>query len=75
MASFISCSSSFISRGYSSIADSKRDIFSGQVDYVLGHFTDEDWKTMDERLEMAGEIIKSFCLAGIDITMNQFNKK
>ena len=47
----------------------------GQVDYVLGHFTDEDWKTMDERLEMAGEIIKSFCLAGIDITMNQFNKK
>ncbi len=27
-----------------------------------------DWKT-------AGEIIKSFCLAGIDITMNQYNKK
>ena len=47
----------------------------GQVDYVLGHFTNEDWKTMDERLEMAAEIIKSFCLAGIDITMNQFNKK
>ena len=47
----------------------------GQIDYVLGHFTDEDRKTMDERLETAGEIIKSFCLAGIDITMNQFNKK
>lgn len=47
----------------------------GQIDYVLGHFTDEDWKTMDERLETAGEIIKSFCLAGINITMNQFNKK
>ena len=47
----------------------------GQVDYVLGHFTDEDLKTMNERLETAGEIIKSFCLAGIDITMNQFNKK
>ena len=45
------------------------------IDYVLGHFTDEDRKTMDERLETAGEIIKSFCLAGIDITMNQFNKK
>ena len=42
----------------------------GQIDYVLGHFTDEDWKTMDERLEMAGEIIKSFCLAGIDITVD-----
>ena len=46
-----------------------------QVDYVLGNFTDEDMKTMDERLETAGNIIKSFCLAGINITMNQFNKK
>lgn len=47
----------------------------GQVDFVLGHFTDEDQKTMDERLTTAGEIAKSFCLAGIAITMNQFNKK
>ena len=47
----------------------------GQVDYVLGKFSDEDLKTMDERLETASEIIKSFCLAGIDITMNQYNKK
>lgn len=23
----------------------------GQIDYVLGHFTDEDWKTMGERLK------------------------
>ena len=46
-----------------------------QVDYVLGEFTDEDYKTMDERIEMAGDIIKSFCLAGINITMNQYNKK
>jgi PTH1 family peptidyl-tRNA hydrolase len=30
---------------------------------------------MDERLETAGQIVKSFCLAGINITMNQFNKK
>ena len=47
----------------------------GQVDYVLGHFDNEDWKSMDKQLELAGEIIKSFCLAGLDITMNQFNKK
>ncbi len=47
----------------------------GQVDFVLSQFDDEDWKTMEERLKTAGEIIKSFCLAGIDITMNQFNKK
>ncbi len=47
----------------------------GQVDFVLGHFSEEDWKTMEERLKTAGEIVKSFCLAGINITMNQFNKK
>ncbi len=47
----------------------------GQVDFVLGQFTDEDLKTMDERVEVACEAMKSFCLAGITITMNQFNKK
>ena len=47
----------------------------GQVDYVLGHFTNEDWKTMDERLEMTAKSRKIFCLAGINITMNQLNKK
>lgn len=47
----------------------------GQVDYVLSPFDENDWETMDERLKTAGEIVKSFCLAGIDITMNQFNKK
>ena len=46
-----------------------------QIDYVLGNFTEEDLKTMDERLETAGNIVKSFCLAGINITMNQYNKK
>ena len=46
-----------------------------QVDFVLGHFTDEDMKTMDERVSVAVQIIKSFCLAGMAITMNQFNKK
>ena len=47
----------------------------GQIDFVLGHFTDEDLKAMDERVATACEIIKSFCLAGINITMNQYNKK
>ena len=47
----------------------------GQVDFVLGQFTEKDLKTMDERVELACEMIKSFCLAGINITMNQFNKK
>ena len=47
----------------------------GQVDFVLGHFSDEDLQAMPERLKTASSIVKSFCLAGIDITMNQFNKK
>lgn len=46
-----------------------------QIDYVLGHFTEEEQKQMSERIEVACDIIKSFCLAGIAITMNQYNKK
>ena len=47
----------------------------GQVDFVLGEFTDEDLKTMNERLKLAGEMVKSFALSGIQFTMNHFNKK
>ena len=47
----------------------------GQIGFVLGQFTEEDLKTMDERVGLACEMRKSFCLAGIQITMNQFNKK
>ena len=47
----------------------------GQIDFVLGHFSEEDMQTMPERLETAGEIVKSFCLAGLNVTMNQYNKK
>ena len=47
----------------------------GQIDFVLGRFTAEDLTTMDERTALAGEMIKSFCLAGIQITMNQYNKR
>ena len=47
----------------------------GQIDYVLGHFDEEEQKALPERIAIAGEIIKSFCLAGLNITMNQFNNK
>lgn len=47
----------------------------GQIDYVLGHFDEEDMKLMPERLETAGEIVKSFCLAGLNNTMNLYNNK
>jgi len=46
-----------------------------QVDYVLGNFTPEEKATLPARIEKACEIIKSFGLAGIEITMNQFNNK
>lgn len=46
-----------------------------QIDFVLGKFSDEELKEMPEKLERAVEIIKSFCLAGVQITMNQYNNK
>ena len=46
----------------------------GQIDWVLGRFSDEELKQLTPRLELAAEIVKSFVLAGIDITMNQYNK-
>ena len=45
-----------------------------QVDWVLGKYDDEDMKTLQPSIDMAVEIIKSFVLAGLNITMNQFNK-
>ena len=45
-----------------------------QVDWVLGKYDEEDMKTLQPSIDTACEIIKSFVLAGIDITMNQFNK-
>lgn len=46
-----------------------------QIDFVLGRFDEEERKVLDERVPIACEIVKSFCLAGIEITMNQYNKK
>ena len=47
----------------------------GQVDYVLGKFSNEQLNEMPAKLKRGEEIIKSFCLAGVQITMNQFNNK
>ena len=46
-----------------------------QVDFVLGSFSDEEREVLEPVFDTATEIIKSFVLAGIDITMNQFNKR
>jgi len=46
-----------------------------QVDYVLGNWDEEEKTKLSERLEMASEIIKSFGLAGLEITMSSYNGK
>jgi len=46
-----------------------------QVDYVLSEWTEEEKKALVERLPKAIEAIKSFGLAGMNITMNTFNGK
>ena len=44
------------------------------VDWVLGRYSDEELKTLQPSIDLCVNIIKSFILAGIDITMNQYNK-
>jgi PTH1 family peptidyl-tRNA hydrolase len=46
-----------------------------QIHFVLGEWTEEEKKSLPERIDKAVEIIPSFCLQGIDRTMNQFNNK
>ena len=46
----------------------------GQIDWVLGRYSAEEISDLQPAIDTAVEIIKSFVLAGIDITMNQFNK-
>jgi len=45
-----------------------------QVDWVLGRYSDDELKELQPSIDIAVDIIKSFVLAGIDITMNQYNK-
>ena len=45
-----------------------------QVEWVLGRYSDDDKKTLQPAIDLACDIIRSFVLAGIDITMNQYNK-
>ena len=45
-----------------------------QIDHVLGRFPAEEREKLQPCIDLAVDIIKSFVLAGIDITMNQYNK-
>jgi len=46
-----------------------------QVNYVLGEWTDEEEKKLPERINICHDIIRSFGLAGLDRTMNEFNNR
>ena len=46
-----------------------------QINFVLGKWTAEEEQQLNDRLIVTTELIPSFCLAGIDRTMNQFNNK
>ena len=46
-----------------------------QIAYVLGKWTNEQLKVLNDRAEVAVEMIRSFCLAGLELTMTQFNGK
>lgn len=46
----------------------------GQIDWVLGHYSDDEMKELQSTFDRGVEIMKSFVLQGIDNTMNQYNK-
>jgi PTH1 family peptidyl-tRNA hydrolase len=46
-----------------------------QTNFVLGKWNPEEEKHLEDRILMACEIILSFCVAGINNTMNSYNNK
>jgi len=46
-----------------------------QIDYVLGEWSKDESASLPERIDMCGQIIKSFATIGLQRTMSQFNNK
>ncbi len=46
-----------------------------QIDYVLGRFTPAEVEAMPERVALAVDAVKTFCLAGLQNAMCQYNNK
>ena len=46
-----------------------------QIKFVLDKFPPEEMAVLDHTIPTAVECVRSFCLAGLAITMNLFNKK
>lgn len=47
----------------------------GQIDFVLGKWSDNDKPIVDERMELAAECIRTYVCIGLQLTMTQFNNK
>ena len=45
-----------------------------QVDYVLSPFTDDELTRMPTCINQAVEMVRSFCLEGVDVAMNRYNR-
>ena len=46
-----------------------------QIDYVLGNFTEEQSRELPDRMKVACDAIKAFCLSGLTFAMNNFSNK
>jgi len=46
-----------------------------QAEYVLSNFTDEDYVSIDERIDMAVKMTQAFTTIGISRTMSDYNGK
>lgn len=46
-----------------------------QVNYVLGKWSDEEKKTLNDRVKIAADAVKAFSFIGLPRCMNEFNTK
>ena len=46
----------------------------GQIDWVLGRFSADEQQILSSTIDLTTEVIRSFVLAGINVTMNEYNK-
>ena len=44
------------------------------MDYVLSPFTDDELGQMPAIVDRAVEIVRSFCLEGVDVATNRYNR-
>ena len=50
-------------------------VHGAQISFVLGELSADEEKILQDKLTTCGELIKSFCLQGLERTMTQFNGK